>query len=44
MFLQEARLAAILDHANIAQVHDIGEQDGNFFFTMEYLHGEDGAR
>ena len=25
MFLQEARLAAILDHANIAQVHDIGE-------------------
>ena len=41
MFLQEARLAAILDHANIAQVHDIGEQDGSFFFTMEYLHGED---
>src|SRR5678816_4145029 len=26
MFLQEARLAAILDHANIAQVHDIGEE------------------
>ena len=44
MFLQEARLAAILDHANIAQVHDIGEQDGVFFFTMEYLHGEDGRQ
>ena len=44
MFLQEARLAAILDHANIAQVHDIGEQGGVFFFTMEYLHGEDGRR
>jgi serine/threonine-protein kinase len=41
MFLQEARLAAILDHANIAQVHDIGEEGGVFFFTMEYLHGED---
>ncbi|HXU04651.1 MAG TPA: serine/threonine-protein kinase, partial [Polyangia bacterium] len=41
MFLQEARLAAILDHANIAQVHDIGEEGGAFFFTMEYLHGED---
>jgi serine/threonine protein kinase len=41
MFLQEARLAAILDHANIAQVHDIGEEGGTFFFTMEYLHGED---
>jgi serine/threonine protein kinase len=41
MFLQEARLAAMLDHANIAQVHDIGEEGGVFFFTMEYLHGED---
>lgn len=41
MFLREARLAAVLDHANIAHVHDIGEEDGNFFFTMEYLHGED---
>jgi len=41
MFLQEARLAAILDHPNIAQVHDIGEEGGVFFFTMEYLHGED---
>ena len=28
-------------HANIAQVHDIGEVDGSYFFTMEYLHGED---
>jgi hypothetical protein len=44
MFLQEARLAAILDHANIAQVHDIGEEGGVYFFTMEYLHGEDGRR
>src|SRR5262245_3427890 len=41
MFLQEARLAALLDHTNIAQVHDIGEEGGAFFFTMEYLHGED---
>ena len=41
MFLQEARLAAMLDQANIAQVHDIGETAGTFFFTMEYLHGED---
>ena len=44
MFLQEARLAAMLDHANIAQVHDIGEEGGTFFFTMEYLHGEDVRR
>jgi len=41
MFLQEARVAASLDHANIAHVYDIGEIGGNYFFTMEYLHGED---
>jgi serine/threonine-protein kinase len=41
MFIKEARLAAALDHANIAHVYDIGEADGAYFFTMEYLHGED---
>jgi serine/threonine protein kinase len=41
MFLDEARLAAQLQHPNIAQVHDIGKLAGSFFFTMEYVHGED---
>ena len=41
MFLKEARLAATLDHANIAHVYDIDESGGSTFFTMEYLHGED---
>jgi len=41
MFLKEARVAATLDHANIAHVYDIGEENGVYFFTMEYLHGED---
>ncbi len=41
MFLDEARLAANLHHQNIVQVHDIGEADGEYFFAMEYLHGED---
>ena len=41
MFLDEARLAANLHHQNIVQVHDIGESDGEYFFAMEYLHGED---
>ena len=41
MFLREARLAATLDQANIAHVYDIGEMGGTYFFTMEYLHGED---
>jgi serine/threonine protein kinase len=41
MFLDEARLAARLHHQNVIQVHDIGEDEGDYFFTMEYLHGED---
>lgn len=41
MFLDEARLAATLAHPNIAQVHDIGMEDGDYFFAMEYVHGED---
>jgi serine/threonine protein kinase len=39
MFLDEARLSAQLQHANIAQVHDIGIAGTSFFFTMEYVHG-----
>ena len=41
MFLNEARLAATLHHPNIAQVYDIGVDDGDYFFAMEYVHGED---
>ena len=41
MFLDEARLASQLQHPNIAQVHDIGKLGGSYFYTMEYVHGED---
>ncbi len=41
MFVDEARLAATLHHHNIVQVHDIGQADGEYFFAMEYVHGED---
>jgi serine/threonine protein kinase len=37
----EARLAANLHHPNIAQVYDVGEYAGTYFFTMEYVHGKD---
>ncbi len=40
MFLDEARLAAQLQHPNIAQVYDIGKLGDSYFFTMEYVHGE----
>lgn len=42
MFVDEARLAAGLHHQHVVQVFDIGENDdGEFFFAMEYIHGED---
>jgi len=40
MFLNEARLAARLDHPNICQVFDFGEANGTYYIAMEYLHGE----
>ena len=44
MFLNEARLSATLHHPNITQVYDIGVEDGDYFFSMEYVHGEDLGR
>ena len=41
MFLDEARIAATLQHANIVQVYDACEDDGEFFMAMEYLDGTD---
>jgi len=41
MFLDEARLAAQLQHPNIAQVFDLGRIGDEYFYTMEYVHGED---
>jgi serine/threonine protein kinase len=40
MFLEEARLAAQLNHPHVAQVFDIGKLGDSYFFTMEYVHGE----
>jgi serine/threonine protein kinase len=40
-FLNEARIAAKLHHANIVQVHDVDEVDGAVFYAMEFLQGHD---
>jgi serine/threonine protein kinase len=40
MFLNEARLAATLDHPNVVRTYDLVEDAGGFFMVMEYLHGE----
>src|SRR5262245_22947523 len=39
-FTQEARLAATVNHPNIAQIFEIGEADGVTFIAMEYVEGE----
>ncbi|HEY6880346.1 MAG TPA: serine/threonine-protein kinase, partial [Polyangiales bacterium] len=39
MFIDEARLAARLSHANIVQVFDFGQSEGTFFIAMELIDG-----
>jgi serine/threonine-protein kinase len=41
MFLDEARLAASLNHQNVAQVFEVGEDSGIHYLAMEYVHGQD---
>lgn len=40
-FMEEARLAAQLRHANIAQVVDFGEADGSHYLALELVDGMD---
>ncbi|MBK7858814.1 MAG: serine/threonine protein kinase [Archangiaceae bacterium] len=40
MFLQEARLAAQLNHPNVVQIFELGQQHGAYFIVMEYVEGE----
>jgi serine/threonine protein kinase len=41
MFVSEARLSARLNHANIVQVFELGDVDGEYFLAMEYVRGRD---
>src|SRR5438874_7297392 len=39
-FLGEARLAAQMNHRNVVQVFELGEENGAYFIAMEYVAGK----
>jgi eukaryotic-like serine/threonine-protein kinase len=41
MFIDEAKIAVQLQHANIAQIFDLGKVDDSFFIALEYVYGKD---
>jgi eukaryotic-like serine/threonine-protein kinase len=43
-FLDEARLAAQIDHPNVVQTVDLGRTDDHYFIAMEYVDGADLSR
>jgi serine/threonine protein kinase len=40
-FRNEVRTARRVSHPNVCRVYDVGDVDGQTFFTMEYVDGED---
>jgi len=40
MFLDEARLAARLNHPNVVHTYEVGEFNNHYFIAMEYLEGQ----
>ena len=41
MFINEAKLAALLSHQNIVQIFDLGTTEGFYYIAMEYVMGKD---
>lgn len=41
MFVEEAKIAGRLRHANIARIFELGKMDNVYFIAMEYIFGKD---
>ena len=41
MFVDEAKIAVQLNHANIAQIFDLGKVGDSYFIALEYVQGKD---
>lgn len=41
MFVNEARLAALINHPNVVQIFDLGQTGKDWFLAMEFLDGRD---
>ena len=44
MFLDEARIASGIQHPNVAQILDLGEQDNALYIVMEWVDGDSLAK
>jgi serine/threonine protein kinase/Flp pilus assembly protein TadD len=40
-FRDELRLARTISHRNVCRMYDLGQSDGTYYITMEYVPGED---
>lgn len=41
MLIAEAKVSSLLQHANIVQIYELGEIEGQYYIAMEYVDGAD---
>src|SRR6185369_9381733 len=40
MFLDEVRIASLIEHPNVARILDVGEHQENYFIVMDWVDGD----
>jgi serine/threonine-protein kinase len=40
-FRSELKMSRKISHRNVSRMHDLGDEDGTYYITMEYVPGED---